>query len=169
MNSVNLFYINDYNNFIHIIKNENNKIKNIQEIRYFINVTHAIIFGDDEVFISEKKYLFKKKIPLRFMPIAITRVINLKTNPEYTINTTKYEYIGRGSYWGNPYSLYDNAGDREDVINNYAYDFQFEYFPNKKKSEVFKLKGKRLGCFCKPKACHGDVLADFLNSFDDGK
>ncbi|MEP0357399.1 DUF4326 domain-containing protein [Paraglaciecola sp.] len=37
------------------------------------------------------------------------------------------------------------------------------------KAEVYKLAGKRLGCFCKPSACHGDVLADFLNSWDDGK
>ncbi|MFA0332436.1 DUF4326 domain-containing protein [Vibrio cyclitrophicus] len=28
---------------------------------------------------------------------------------------------------------------------------------------------KRLECFCKPEACHGDVLADYLNSWDDGK
>lgn len=26
-----------------------------------------------------------------------------------------------------------------------------------------ELKGKVLGCFCKPKACHGDVLADLVN------
>ena len=39
----------------------------------------------------------------------------------------------------------------------------------KEKSEVYKLSGKRLGCFCKPMECHGDVLADYLNSWDDGK
>lgn len=26
-----------------------------------------------------------------------------------------------------------------------------------------KLKGKKLGCFCKPSACHGDVLARLAN------
>jgi hypothetical protein len=35
-------------------------------------------------------------------------------------------------------------------------------------SRVHELAGKRLGCFCKPALCHGDVLADYLNSYDDG-
>lgn len=34
------------------------------------------------------------------------------------------------------------------VVNNY-----------KEKYDV----GKVLGCFCKPKACHGDILAEVLN------
>ena len=25
-----------------------------------------------------------------------------------------------------------------------------------------KLKGKVLGCYCKPEACHGDIIVDFL-------
>ena len=83
--------------------------------------------------------------------------------------TLNYEYIGRGSYWGNPYSMYEEGEDREEVIRKYKYDFDFEKFPNKEKSEVYKLAGKRLGCFCKPTPCHGDVLADFLNAWDDGK
>jgi len=59
--------------------------------------------------------------------------------------------------------------DREHVINQFRYDFDTDSFPNKKKSEVHKIAGKRLACFCKPNACHGDVLADYLNSYDDGK
>ena len=62
------------------------------------------------------------------------------------------------------------AGEsREEVIRKYKYDFEFDKFPNKDKSKVYELSGKRLGCFCKPQECHGDVLADFLNSWDDGK
>jgi hypothetical protein len=65
--------------------------------------------------------------------------------------------------------MYEDGEDREEVIRKYKYDFDFEKFPNKEKKEVYKLAGKRLGCFCKPDSCHGDVLADFLNSWDDGK
>ena len=65
--------------------------------------------------------------------------------------------------------MYEEGDDREEVIRKFKYDFDYEKFPNKEKSEVYKLAGKRLGCFCKPHACHGDVLADFLNSWDDGK
>jgi len=29
-------------------------------------------------------------------------------------------------------------------------------------AEFLKLKGKRLGCWCKPKGCHGDVIVELL-------
>ncbi|WP_261928243.1 DUF4326 domain-containing protein, partial [Vibrio aestuarianus] len=59
--------------------------------------------------------------------------------------------------------------DRDEVIRKYKYDFDYDKFINVDKSRVYDLAGKRLGCFCKPQSCHGDVLADFLNSWDDGK
>ena len=134
-------------------------------------VTHGIVFDDGEEFPVETEFLRSKSIPLRIIKMAITRVINIKKEPKYqnVKSTPTYEYIGRGSYWGNPYSMYEGGDDREEVIRKFKYDFDFETFPNKEKSEVYKLAGKRLGCFCKPEACHGDVLADFLNSWDDGK
>ncbi|RUM58107.1 MAG: hypothetical protein DSY85_00155 [Marinomonas sp.] len=134
------------------------------------DITHAIVFDDGEEFIKETEQLKESGKPLRVIQISITRVINIKTESQYQSekSTTKYEYIGRGSYWGNPYSMYEEGDDREEVIRKFKYDFDYEKFPNKEKSKVYKLAGKRLGCFCKPQACHGDVLADFLNSWDDG-
>lgn len=35
-------------------------------------------------------------------------------------------------------------------------------------SNLVNLRGKRLGCFCKPKSCHGDVLVEFVESFIEG-
>ena len=32
-----------------------------------------------------------------------------------------------------------------------------------------ELKGKTLGCFCKPKSCHGDVLVELANNFSDSR
>lgn len=135
------------------------------------DITHAVIFDDGEEFTSEAALLIENNKPLRVIKIAITRVINIKREIEYQSekSTSKYEYIGRGSYWGNPYSMYEEGDDREEVIRKFKYDFEFDKFPNKNKSEVYKLAGKRLGCFCKPQACHGDILAEFLNSWDDGK
>lgn len=135
------------------------------------NITHAIVFDDGEEFPMETKRLRSIGLPMRVVNISITRVINIKMDTEYQAkkSTPDYEYIGRGSYWGNPYSMYEEGDDREEVIRKFKYDFDYEKFPNKEKSEVYKLAGKRLGCFCKPHACHGDVLADFLNSWDDGK
>jgi len=135
------------------------------------NVTHAIVFDDGEEFKEEVEQLKQRDIPTRSIKINITRVVNVKRETQYegVKSTPEFEYIGRGSYWGNPYSMYEEGDSRERVIEKYKYDFDFEKFPNKEKKDVFKLAGKRLGCFCKPQACHGDVLADFLNAWDDGK
>jgi len=134
-------------------------------------ITHGIVFDDGEEFIKETEYLKSKEIALRLIKIKITRVINIKIESQYKNerSTPHYEYIGRGSYWGNPYSMYEDGDDRDEVIRKFKYDFDYDKFPNKDKSEVYKLAGKKLGCFCKPKDCHGDVLAGFLNSWDDGK
>lgn len=137
----------------------------------FGRITHAVIFDDGEEFIEESADLKRRGLVVRRIKIKITRVINLKKYKEYKgLSSNKaYAYIGRGSYWGNPYSMYEDGDDRNEVIRKFKYDFDFEKFPNKDKSEVYKLTGKRLGCFCKPEACHGDVLANFLNSWDDGE
>lgn len=171
--AVELVYPSDENGFIQRISDESQKINSTRRSEDWSvsDVTHAIIFDDGEEFPKEVGLLKENSVPLRLIDIAITRVINIKREPEYKglKSTPEYEYIGRGSYWGNPYSMYEDGEDREEVIRKYKYDFDFEKFPNKEKKEVYKLAGKRLGCFCKPDSCHGDVLAGFLNSWDDGK
>ena len=168
-----VLYIDDNNNLIDKLfssKKSNVALSKVSKIDT-LEITHAIVFDDGEEFVDEVLLLENNNIPLRKIKIKITRVINIKIDDEFSAqkSTPKYEYIGRGSYWGNPYSMYDEGDDREEVIRKYKYDFDYKKFPNKEKSEVYKLAGKRLGCFCKPLSCHGDVLADFLNSWDDGK
>lgn len=31
-------------------------------------------------------------------------------------------------------------------------------------ADLHELKGKRLGCHCKPNACHGDILAELADA-----
>lgn len=139
--------------------------------------THAIVFDDGEEFSSEIEYIKRCSIPIRVIKIKITRVINLKLSDNYSPNTVspEFEYIGRGSYWGNPYSIYEveelDEGEtpRSNVIRKFKYDFEHDCLLNREKNKVYSLAGKRLGCYCKPEACHGDVLADYLNSYDDGE
>ena len=135
------------------------------------SITHAIVFDDGEEFPEELQRLSADHIPTRVIKIKITRVINIKKEAQYQRlrSTSDYEYIGRGSYWGNPYSMYEEGADRDEVIRKFRYDFEHDKFPNIEKEKVYLLAGKRLGCFCKPAACHGDVLADYLNSWDDGQ
>ena len=71
-------------------------------------------------------------------------------------------YIGRGSKWGNPYII-GRDGTREEVIDKYR-----TYIVMRRKdliNELEELKGKRLGCWCAPKPCHGDVLITLIKLF----
>lgn len=64
-------------------------------------------------------------------------------------------YIGRPSKWGNPFEI-GKDGTREEVIKKYE-----DYIKTRQDllDELPLLKGKTLGCWCSPLACHGDVLA----------
>ena len=68
-------------------------------------------------------------------------------------------YIGRPSKWGNPFSI-GKDGTRKEVIEKYEkYILENEELMN----DLHELEGKILGCWCKPKACHGDVLVKLVN------
>ncbi len=72
-------------------------------------------------------------------------------------------YIGRGSKWGNPFSHLKNSqakwivSSRSEAISKYK-DWittgEGSYLLN----DLIELEGMRLGCWCKPKSCHGDIL-----------
>ena len=68
-------------------------------------------------------------------------------------------YIGRPSKWGNPFSI-GKDGTREDVVQKYEEWIQTQPHLLKDLSE---LRGKILGCWCAPLACHGDVLVRLAN------
>jgi hypothetical protein len=69
-------------------------------------------------------------------------------------------YIGHGTIWGNPFVI-GKDGTRKEVIDLYR-----EYaLGNKEIMESLpKLKNKVLGCWCKPKPCHGDVLIELIDN-----
>lgn len=77
----------------------------------------------------------------------MTRVVHCKKE-SYDV------YIGRPSKWGNPYTI-GKDGTREEVISKY------EAHIMTRPDLIFalqELQGKTLSCWCKPKACHGDIL-----------
>jgi hypothetical protein len=69
-------------------------------------------------------------------------------------------YIGRPSKWGNPFVI-GRAGTRDDVIARYeAWLLEQPELVD----ALPELAGKTLGCWCAPRACHGDVLARLANA-----
>lgn len=66
-------------------------------------------------------------------------------------------YIGRPSKWGNPFVIGPD-GTREEVIEKYE---KWLLQQPELMASLHELKGKTLGCWCSPKACHGDVLVKY--------
>jgi hypothetical protein len=92
-----------------------------------------------------------------------TRVVHCKRE--------KYDvYIGRPSKWGNQYSHKPESiasilvDSREEAIELYR-----EWITRGEGQNLLlqldELKGKTLGCWCKPHACHGDVLVELIEKY----
>lgn len=76
-------------------------------------------------------------------------------------------YIGRPSKWGNPFSHKEDTlakfkvETREEAVA--LYEIWITEHPGVVEEIKRELKGKVLGCWCAPKACHGDVLVRIAN------
>ena len=168
LEKVELIFVRDENEFIE----KYSKSKGMHATHFdsdkeaLKEATHAILFQDEErncFFILDNE-LREKEIPTRIINLKITKVSNKDMGDSYDV------YIGRGTLWGNPYQM-GKEGTRDEVIAKFAYDFdkRFLKLPEKFDENIEKLRGKTLGCHCKPAACHGDVIANYLNSQDDGQ
>ena len=103
-------------------------------------------------------------ITVRNIDVKLAKVVNIDKGDKYDV------YIGRGSKYGNPYAMgFD--GDRDEVIRKFAYDFERGFILGEKdeRADLAKLAGKRLGCHCIPAPCHGDVIAEYINSIDENR
>jgi Domain of unknown function (DUF4326) len=87
------------------------------------------------------------------MTVSNTRVVHCKVEP-FDV------YIGRPSKWGNPFKIGED-GSREEVIQKYRQWILDN--PTLIAQLATELKGKTLGCWCKPNTCHGDVLAELAD------
>lgn len=94
----------------------------------------------------------------------------------YKDKSTDIIYIGRGSPFGNPYSskiskykdvIYCET--REEAIEKYEIwllsDLEIVGWNKPTIEQIKELKGKKLGCYCKPKPCHGDILEKIANNY----
>lgn len=92
-----------------------------------------------------------------------TLVVNRRYEP-YDI------YIGRPSKWGNPFThrrYYQSdlkiVATRDEAVERYR-----EWIKTQPQllSALHELKGKRLGCWCAPLRCHGEILAELADALD---
>lgn len=82
-----------------------------------------------------------------------------------------YVYIGRPTKWGNPYTIRGGRGrsatqTRTHVIALFRAYWYSERAAPLRAASLVELKDKALGCHCFPRACHGDVIAEYVNDPD---
>lgn len=92
-----------------------------------------------------------------------TVVVNQKVDLasiKYAETHGLYVRCDRFSDFGNPFEM-DKDGDRDEVCDNY----EQHYLPFKPSihKQLYKLKGKALGCWCAPLRCHCDTLIQLIN------
>lgn len=77
----------------------------------------------------------------------------------------KQRYPKESSIFCNPYKI-GKDGNRENVIKMYK-NYILSKIDNSEefKNKLLQLKGKNLGCWCYPEACHGDILLDIINQY----
>lgn len=88
-------------------------------------------------------------------------------------------YIGRPGPWGNPYGTSTEESLAEHLVETRveAIECYRKWMCNRLyidpgsqlKGELLDLQGKRLGCWCAPKPCHGDVLKELSDALAAGK
>lgn len=94
-----------------------------------------------------------------------TRVVHCKKEP-YDV------YIGRPSLWGNPFTHHSDKETKAEFVvesRREAIKLYEEYIRSKPElmAKIMELKGKTLGCWCKPKSCHGDIIVKIINEIDE--
>ena len=99
-----------------------------------------------------------------------TTVVHIKN---VSLESDDVVYIGRSGkgqdgYFGNDHPIgkcriCNTVHDRAGSIRAYkAYFWRRVNEDDQFFQRVMLLEGKQLACFCKPKACHGDVIVAFL-------
>lgn len=77
------------------------------------------------------------------------------------VNGTRYPPVD--SPFCNPFRLDKNRSEAIAKFRKYFYQkLEDPVF----RKQVLELKGKTLGCWCKPEACHGDVIVEWLEKQD---
>lgn len=104
------------------------------------------------------------------MPLEpTTRVVNVKCEPFDVyigrgVRRARDRRCGKTSVFANPY-LIGQHGNRAMVVTLYEGLMRQRLASRQRKlwlGRLRELAGKRLGCWCKPRSCHGDVLVKLI-------
>lgn len=127
------------------------------------NADYLLLMWDGRSF---TQLLFEARLislPMKLFAFETALVVNKDRGDDFDL------YIGRGTPWGNPYAVGKLEGqhEREEAIELYRRHFQDDLLKDQSlRRGIIGMRGLRIACHCKPLACHGDVIAEYLNSLD---
>jgi len=96
-----------------------------------------------------------------------TKVVNVKKKDfdVYVGRAVPTYYDARiqaGSEFANPFSINDRV-TRDQAIEQYREHIISKLKKNPKlRNRLMQMEGKKLGCWCSPRRCHGDVLVELI-------
>ena len=93
-----------------------------------------------------------------------TTVVNLKYKP-YRKYIGRHSDLDRAKFGENKFANQYRIGPdgtREDVIAKHKKDFYDN--PELQEAVWIELRGRRIGCSCKPLACHGDTYVEYIEN-----
>lgn len=77
----------------------------------------------------------------------------------------KERYPKVSSIFANPYKV-GSDGTREEVIKKYQTYIESKLAQSPTLiNELLSMQGKKLGCWCYPEPCHGDILLDLITKY----
>lgn len=106
--------------------------------------------------------------------MSTAEVVNIHHGASFDV------YIGRKPWkpfhYGNPFTHIPNVkgtvqvSSRREAINKFRWwlkgESEFAHIEPERRQWILdnldRLRGQRLGCFCRPKECHGDVYIELL-------
>lgn len=69
------------------------------------------------------------------------------------------------SNFANPFKI-GSDGSRDEVMTKYKKYIEAKIESNEKlKIELLSMKGKKLGCWCYPEKCHGEILLNLIEKY----
>lgn len=71
--------------------------------------------------------------------------------------------IDRATPYGNPFRI-GRDGDRRKCIEKFKVWWLSPERAKLREKAKKELKGRVLGCWCKPSACHGDVITEYVDA-----
>jgi len=90
---------------------------------------------------------------------------NIYIGRDRVVFIDKQRFPSQPSNFANPYKI-GKDGTRQEVIFKYKKYITHQLETNiLLQKELTNMKGKNLGCWCKPDICHGDVLLELIDKY----